>query len=270
MSETGKKVLFVLSGGGMPGLDIHAGIWIALEEAGIVPTEISGTSAGAVVGACQAAGWSAHGFAEFLESHNDTHLRHERPFWPLRFPWIESIHENDRILACLEGMLPVSWDGLTTPFSAWACKLQTGERVNVARPELSQYPAQAVLASLSISGLFPPVMLLDGERYIDGGVRFNLPLLRNWVDFDEVYLLIAKPRPSDYVGSGILTNLLRNLNLLMLDQIADVLDETKGNPAVHVIWPTIAGSGSMLRFDHYLIEEAYDYTVEKLRKEQAG
>jgi predicted acylesterase/phospholipase RssA len=180
---------------------------------------------------------------------------------------LESIHDNDRALCVLDGFLPVSWTQLRKPFSAWACNKQTGAKVNVARPELAERPAIAVLASMSICGLFPAVLLLDGRYYIDGGYRFNLPLLTNWQDFDEVYLLIGKPRPHDYQGTGILSNLIRNANLLMLDQIADVLDETRGHPNVHVIWPVIGGECSMLRFDHTLIEMAYEYTVKHMNKE---
>lgn len=267
MNDETKKVLFVLSGGGMPGLDIHAGIWLALEDMGIHATEISGTSAGAIVGSMNACGWSAAGAVEYLQCHSDDDVRHERPFWKLRFPWLNSIHENDRIITCLDGFLPLSWAGMRKPFSAWACNKQTGEKMNVARIELAARPTDAVLASMSICGFFPPVPLLDGNQYIDGGMRFNLPLLSNWRDFDEVYLLVGKPRPRDYHGDDILSNLIRNINILMLDQIADVLDETRGDPRVKVIWPVMGGEGSMLRFDHSLIEKAHEYTVKHMNKE---
>ncbi|MEI6165996.1 MAG: patatin-like phospholipase family protein [bacterium] len=267
MSYQAKKVLFVMSGGGMPGLDIHAGIWLALEDMGIQATEISGTSAGAIVGSMNACGWSAAAGVEYLQFHKDDDVRHERPFWKLRFPWLESIHDNDRIMCVLNGFLPTSWNMIRKPFSAWACNKRTGEKVNVARPELANSPAMAVLASMSICGLFPSVPLLDGEDYIDGGYRFNLPLPSNWHDFDEVYLLIGKPRPHDYKGTGIISNMIRNANLLMLDQIADVLDETMGDPKVKVIWPIMGGENSMLRFDHRLIEQAYDWTVKHMNKE---
>lgn len=266
MSGQNKKILFVLSGGGMPGLDIHAGIWMALDELGIEATDISGTSAGAIIGAMNACRWHGAGAAEYIAYHHDNDFRHERPFWKLRFPWIESIHDNDRIMVSLDGILPLTWDGMKKPFSAWACKKHTGEKVNVARPELADRPETAVLASMSISGFFPAVSLMDGDEYIDGGVRFNLPLLSNWREFDEVYLIIAQPRPADYQGSGILTNLIRNVNILMLDQIADVLDETAGSPKVKVIWPVIAGDTSMMRFNHDLIKTAYEYTIKHIKE----
>lgn len=268
MTDQKKKVLFVLSGGGMPGLDIHAGIWLALEEAGIYPTMISGTSAGAIVGAMMACGWHAHGAAEYLMVHKDDDFRHERPFWKVRLPWIESIHLSDRIEVCLDGCLPLEWSRMQIPFMAWACNKRNGVAVNVARPELAGRPAEAVLASMSISGLFPSVRLLDGEDYIDGGMRFNLPLPMPYDDYEEVYLFIAQPLPQDYRGSGVVTNLIRNLNILRLDQILDPLDQTRGDKKVHVLWPGVTGETSMLRFNHNLIDEAYEYTIKKLGKEQ--
>lgn len=264
MTTAAKNTLFVLSGGGMPGLDIHAGIWRALESAGIFATAISGTSAGAIVGAANAAGWSAAGFEAYLRQHDDGDVRHERAFWKLRAPFLDSIHDSDRIRVILEAILPHRWDKLIKPFSAWACKQRDGERINVAQPELAEMPADAVLASMSISGIFPAVRLLDGENYIDGGVRFNLPLLSNWQDYDEVWLLIGKIRPQDYVGRGIISNLIRNLDILAMDQILDVLDETAGNPKVHVIWPDLRCKTGALRFDHDLIDSAYLFAVNQL------
>ena len=121
---------------------------------------------------------------------------------------------------------------------------------------------------MSISGIFPAVRLLDGERYVDGGMRFNLPLLSNWKDFDDVWLLIGHTKPEDYVGNDIVSNLIRNVNILRLDQIQDVLDETKGAPNVHVIWPDVSSAASMLHFDHSLIGESYRATITQLQKEK--
>jgi len=265
MGENTKRVLFVLSGGGMPGLDIHAGLWMALEAAGIQPTAISGTSAGAIVGAHMATDfWQAGRFAEFLTDHQDADVRHERPFWKVRLPWIESIQDNDRIRYLLEGSLPVSWESMKKPFFAWAVRRDTADLVNVARQELAPTPADACLASMAICGLFPSVLLRDGHRYIDGGVRCNLPYgdAMN-AEFDEVYLLIGKPRPAPYTRErGVVHNLIRNLNIAMLDQIRDVTDAARGNPKVRILWPDISDYGlSMLRFDHSLIAKAYDYAT---------
>ena len=46
---TPKNILFVRSGGGAPGAAIHAGMWMALDEAGIVPTAFRETLERALV-----------------------------------------------------------------------------------------------------------------------------------------------------------------------------------------------------------------------------
>jgi predicted acylesterase/phospholipase RssA len=63
-----RGTLFVRSGGGLPGLDIHCGIWLALEQAGIRADANSGTSAGAAVAALDSAGWSAADAKQLLST----------------------------------------------------------------------------------------------------------------------------------------------------------------------------------------------------------
>jgi len=262
---TPRKILFVRSGGGMPGLDIHAGIWQALTQCDIIATANSGTSAGAIVGAVDSARWHPDAFIEYLRWHSDSSVRHQHALWFMRSRWLESIHDNDRIRCVLEGLLPPAWRTMSKPLSAWATRLRDDAFINVARPEIAATPADAVLASMSICGLFPAVPLLDGETYIDGGVRFNLPLTLDWEDFDDVYLLIASPRPSDYARQdGILTNLIRNIQAMAFDQIDDVIRQTATCPKVHVIWPDLHSSAGLLHFDHDLIEAAYLKTMEIL------
>jgi NTE family protein len=242
----------------MPGLDIHAGIWLALEEAGIVPTDLAGTSAGAIVSALQAAGHNAPFSAATVRGLTDSSVRAEVPLWKFRIPWLDHFLDNRPILALLDSLLPPTFDALTLRFSAWATRLDTGQSVNVARPGISPSPARAALASMSICGVFPSVLLADGHAYVDGGVRRNLPLPANWRGFDEVWLLIAAGSPSDYQRRpGILTNLVRNVHYLMQDQIADVLEEVCGTPSVRVIWPSVRATRGVLHFDHDLIEQAY-------------
>ena len=55
----------VLSGGGFRGI-AHIGVIKLLEELNIHPTHISGASAGAIVGAFYAAGYSAHEILDFF------------------------------------------------------------------------------------------------------------------------------------------------------------------------------------------------------------
>jgi predicted acylesterase/phospholipase RssA len=265
VSPASKRILFVRSGGGLPGLDIHTGIWCALEEAGVRPTEVCGTSAGAIVSAIQAAGRPASFAAALIASLRDSDVRREVPFWQVRIPWINHFLENGPILEILKRVLPPTFDGMQLPFSAWATRFESGESVNVATPEISPSPAMAAMASASICGVFPAVKMLDNYSYIDGGVRRNLPLPTNWRDYDQVWLLIASGRPRDYIHArGILTHLIRNVDYLMQDQISDVLDLVHGDHRVHVVWPKLHITGGKLHFDHAAFQQAYNYTRDRL------
>lgn len=271
--QRAKRVLFVRSGGGLPGIDIHAGIWAALEMFGIVSTENSGTSAGALVSAYDSSGWAAQDFIEYLRSHQDSDVRHERIAWKLRLPWIESIHDNDRIRASLDGSLHPDFGALGKPLSAWAVERESGDRVNVARPEVALTLQDALLASMAVPVLFPPVKLNDGKTYVDGGLRFNLPLPANWTDYDEVWLLIASSAPEGYVTGRfpILTEALNAFQILMADQIRDPLEDTEHDPHVHVVWPHVAVNDGLLHFNHDLIGSAFALTHQQLtRMKQEG
>ena len=133
----------------------------------------------------------------------------------------------------------------------------------------------AVLASMSISGVFPHVNI-NGEDYADGGVRANLPLPANWREFDEIYLLIAS-RPVDYTKRhGILSKLLLNLDWYALDQIEDTVallateHKRLRGPRVHVIWPAIGRDAGALRFRHEFIDQAYQQTMNQFQPTTIG
>ena len=79
MSEKQYKIGLVLSGGGARGF-AHLGVIQALNDAGIYPNVISGTSAGALVGVLYADGYSA---AEILKLLNSgSRLDFMRPAMP--------------------------------------------------------------------------------------------------------------------------------------------------------------------------------------------
>jgi NTE family protein len=241
----------------MPGLDIHAGIWLALEAAGIRATHLSGTSAGAIVSAAEACDISALRFAELLEALRDQDLREPRFAWQVRIPWLQSIFGNSKIRRFLEKYLtpPLSTSHIplpTKPCQIWATRTQDCARLDVAA---SHDLVSACLASSAVPGILPPV-ILNGQEYVDGGLRYNCPLPTCWRNFDKVYILIASQPASDYKGTSALSRTIRALQTLMVDQILDVLDETHGAANVQIIWPDIATSAGIMHFDHSLIAAA--------------
>jgi len=291
--RNGIKRLFCWSGGGLPGLDIHTGIWKALTELEITPTANAGTSAGAIMAAFCSAGISQSDIEALLRSLSDADVRSERFAWKVRALWIDWFLDNAPIRALLTKLLPERFMDLRMPLSVVATRVRDGAQTTFHAEEFTAVKlVDAVLASMSISGVFPHVNISTGdvrfsEDYADGGVRANLPLPANWREFDEIYLLIAS-RPVEYGTSGqpaiagqpavhgILAKLMLNLDWYALDQIEDTValltTEFKRlrGPRVHVIWPAIGREAGALRFRHEFIDQAYQQTMSQFQPTTIG
>ena len=257
---TDRRRLFCRSGGGFPGLDIHVGIWRALQDAGIVADANAGTSAGAVIAAFDSAGYRADTAGAIVHKLRDRDVREERLFWKLRVPWIDSFLSRRPIVDILDDLLPLSFSDLKKPLSifttdetnARSCVFEDGDLI------------MALAASLAIAGVFPPVVV-HGRKpgtdrvYSDGGTTSYLPLPERWEQYDEIWLLIAR-RPIEYTGTGLVGRLLWNVDLTCEDQVRDTIVFAQArHPCVRVIRPACR-VGSSLHFNHDLIDGAYSYT----------
>jgi NTE family protein len=135
-----------------------------LEEEGLRPDLIVGTSAGAMAGAFLAAGISAARTAMWAA---------ELRWSSLARPAINRLGllSNDRLGDLLERALPVrTFEELEIPFACMATDLQTNEPVLLSEGDL----VSAICASSAIPGLFIPVER-GGRLLLDGGVRANIP-----------------------------------------------------------------------------------------------
>lgn len=273
------RILFVRSGGGMPGLDIHAGIWMALAEAGVAATDCWGTSAGAVVSALDAYGVPAALAANTILQLADGDVRSERAAWKLRVPWIDSYLRPDPVLRLLRTLLPAGWEGFKKALHVYATRADSGAAEDGASAFAE--PARAVLASMSICGAFPPVIGDDGQEYFDGGVAANLPAPRSAAAanaFSEIWLLVAAGRPRGYArASGMLTRLVQNARWMMHAQIVDAIRDcqdaaefTMRGTRVRVLWPDLETTKGVLHFDHQLVQQARDWTRRALEKNKPG
>ena len=164
MTQKKYKIGLALSGGGAKGF-AHAGAIAALEEAGVIPDIVAGTSAGAVVGAFYAAGiaprkiceaFSQHDLWEFMRiAHFHAGLFSPKPtisFLRSSIPihYLEDLHIPLRVVA--------------TDFDHWICRVfDQGEL------------APRVMASCCVPLCFEPVVI-DGIHYLDGGLFKNFPV----------------------------------------------------------------------------------------------
>ena len=161
-----RRLGLTLSGGAERGI-AHLGVLSVLEREGIVPDFVSGTSAGAAVGAIYCAGWSTQQMLQLVAGLNWGKLG--QPNWRL-----------DRAMGFLDGtrfeklmrevLGDLTFDDLEIPLTVVTADLVTGEEVRISRGPL----APAVRASCSIPAIFTPVEYGD-RLLVDGGIVNNLP-----------------------------------------------------------------------------------------------
>jgi NTE family protein len=164
MDEEKYNIGLVLSGGGARGF-AHLGLIQALNEAGIFPDVISGTSAGAIAGVMYADGYTPK---EILDMMNTgSRLDFMRPALPR-----EGLLQIGGVVKILKSCLNAkTFEELKIPLYVTATDLNNGKAEYFSTGNL----LDAVIASASIPVLFQPVMIND-IYYVDGGVLDNLPL----------------------------------------------------------------------------------------------
>jgi len=147
----------------------HIGVIKALTEIGVVPDIVCGCSIGALVGAAYCAGkldnlegWitklSKLEVAKFFELN-----------WSLNgFVDVEHIGEFFNTYVCNEN---VKIEALAKTFAAVATDLENGREVWFTKGSV----LQAVLASMSLPGLFPPIQY-EGRWLVDGGLVNPVPI----------------------------------------------------------------------------------------------
>ncbi|RDE10413.1 patatin-like phospholipase RssA [Pelagibacterium lacus] len=163
---TKKSVGLVLGSGAARGWS-HIGLLEVLDEAGIKPDIICGTSMGALVGAAYASGRLA-----------------EIKDWAMAADWrtVASLVDVNLMEGGLvAGSRIVNWMGTLSlaaniedtaiPFAAVATDLTTGREVWLRSGAL----APALRASISLPGIFSPV-LLDGQWLVDGALVNPVPV----------------------------------------------------------------------------------------------
>lgn len=190
------KIGLVLSGGGAKGL-AHIGALKVLEEAGIRPDYIGGTSMGAIIGALYASGYSAdqldsifratdlinliqdnlpRSAKSFYEKEDSERYAVTLPFnnFKITIPQGFSGGQNiyNELVRLLYHVKDVDdFSKLPIPFLCIATDVETGKAVLLNKG----YLPEAILASGTLPSLFGPVEI-DDQVLIDGGVVNNYPI----------------------------------------------------------------------------------------------
>jgi NTE family protein len=180
-----------LGGGGARGF-AHIGVIKTLLEHGLVPDVVVGTSIGAVIGACHAAGrldviedWSRGLTRRGLLNYLDVSLSGS------------GLIGGGKLTAKLDDALgDTQIESLAVRFAAITTEVGTGHEIWLTRGRL----VDAVRASYALPGIFPPVSL-DGRWLVDGALVNPVP-----VSAARVFgarLVIAVNLNSDILGRSI-------------------------------------------------------------------
>ncbi len=159
------RIALALGGGGTKGY-AHIGIIKTLQEAGYEIAAVSGTSAGSLVGALYAAGYTPDEITDLLQSVDPRHIFDRRS------------GDRPSILGLqgVEGMLRAAigdrtFSDLTLPFGTVAVDILSGATIFLHAGSV----VEAALASSAIPGIFPPVKW-GPWLLVDGGMADNVPV----------------------------------------------------------------------------------------------
>lgn len=189
------KIGLALGGGGAKGA-AEVGVLKVLEEAGIKPDFIVGTSIGSIVGGLYAVGYTAaeletmfqtQEWLSLLTDRNSLHA--SEPYktvdgvtYIFGFPIYDrdakggfGVMKGSGIETLLDSMASAKnctdFSQLKTPFRCVAADIRSGAEVILSQGSL----ARAMRASMAIPGVFKPVEI-DGQKLVDGGMLNNLPV----------------------------------------------------------------------------------------------
>jgi NTE family protein len=190
-------VAVVLAGGGALGF-AHVGALQVLEEEGIRPDYVIGTSIGSIIGGLYCAGYSHVELEEIirktdwkntlLDSFDRRELSFNRKKNESNFLLSIGLDKNEdidaagfsqgqHVMELLDDLLSpriteTDFDSLPIPFRAVGADLLTGEKVVYDGGDLKT----AIRASMAVPGIFTPVNY-RGRYVIDGGWVENLPTM---------------------------------------------------------------------------------------------
>ncbi|GAB4532193.1 MAG: patatin-like phospholipase family protein [Anaerolineales bacterium] len=159
------ELVLALGGGGAKG-HAHLGVLRCLEEAGIKVAAIAGTSAGGIIGACYAAGYTPDELVDYFQQLDQGTLYGRRPE---DGPSLLGVAGLNQMFEELLGER--TFDDLQVPLTLTAVDINSGCEVLLREGRV----VDAVLASMAIPGIFPP-KAWNGALLVDGGVVDPVPV----------------------------------------------------------------------------------------------
>lgn len=216
------RIGLVLGGGGARGI-AHVAVIEALDELGVTPVAIAGTSIGAIYGGARAGGLVGTELrARTLESFGNRSAALAR-LWSLRpkklgaffsAGWGLGQISAEKVLAAFVGdAIPESFEDCPIPLAVVATDFYGGCEAVFASGDLRR----AVAASMALPTLFKPV-IIDGRVLVDGGIVNPVPVdaLRLEVDIVVAVDVISFPEPATgRSGPGAMEAIFGSSQILM-------------------------------------------------------
>jgi NTE family protein len=264
--------VLVLGGGGMKGV-AHIGAWKALQEAGVRPDLIVGTSIGSVIGACLAGGMGWRELAEEARklTKDDIVLINKKAVW---FGGVResAVFDGAHYRAWLERLIPIDrFEEAETPLRVNAVSLVSGRERWFGTGLDEEVPLiDAVYSSCALPIYFPPGRVGD-DHLVDGGILDVFPIHRaaEWgadriiaVDVGADLL----PPVEGYFDRGMIAIHDRVLGLSLEQQRRTWFHAWNGPPVLY-IRPQIGHLGAW-DFDRtqFFLEEGYRAAREAVAK----
>lgn len=246
---------YALSGGGARGF-AHLGALKALEERGLKPDIIAGTSAGALAGVFYADGFTPDEIRE-LFSHTNF-----KQFIEFTFPTSGLFRPTGLHSFLKKNLRSKTFEGLQIPFTAVATDWEKAKTINFSKGDKL---IESVVASCCVPLIFSPVKIED-RYYVDGGIFKNLPAstIRDKCNvlFGVNVTMIMPPEDKQnlkYFAERTFT-MMATSNTLADKKMCDVLIEAEG---LEKFW--------MFDLSHIdsIFDAGYNSAVDKLKERKA-
>lgn len=224
------RIGLALGGGAARGF-AHVGVIQVLEEAGIRPSLVVGTSAGSLVAAIYASGKSGSQLQQIALTMEEATFTD----WTLPI-FNNGMLRGDALARYVNGQVGSKLiENMPMPLGVVATDLQTGQGVLFQRGDTGT----AVRASSAVPAVFLPVKI-SGREYVDGGLVSPVPVrFARQMGAELVIGVDISSAPEGNLASGVLQILLQTFSIM-----GKSINTFELKEADSVVRPALSGVGS--------------------------
>jgi len=225
------KVGLALGGGAARGF-AHIGVLQVLEEEGIKPQLVVGTSAGSLVAAFYASGKTGAQLSWLAEAMDESQLTD----WTLPFS-NRGVLRGEALGKYVNSQLNgLKIEDMKMPLGIVATDLQTGDGILFRRGDV----ATAVRASSAVPSVFEPVRI-GGKDYVDGGLVSPVPVrYAKLMGAEYIIAVDISSRPEDAKTSDIFKVLMQTFSIM--GKSISQLELTQADVVVRPLLPDVGSA----------------------------